>query len=102
VVQNGENLVTIAYKLFVSDYMIMSVNSDIDGYYDVKPGQKIKVPNAYARKTFLFIDKETYLPVVQIMYDEKGLFSKYEFTDVKVNPKFSDVDFSKENDQYDF
>ena len=101
-VKPGENLISIAYKLFVSDYMIMSINDGVDSYHDVKAGQVIKVPNAYSKKTYLFIDQETFLPIVQIMYDDKGLFSQYEFHNVKLNPVFSEMDFRKDNKEYDF
>lgn len=101
-VKPGENLITIAYKLYVSDYMIMSINEDIDDYHDVKPGQVIKVPNGYCKRTWLFIDQQNHLPIVQIMYDEKGLFSKYEFYNVQVNPDFSPEEFTKGYKDYDF
>jgi outer membrane lipoprotein-sorting protein len=101
-VQPKENLTSIADKLYISDYMIMQLNPEIDDYDDVKPGQKIKVPNAYAKKTVLYIDKENYLPIVQKMYDEKGLFSQYEFYDLQLNQPISDKEFRKDYEDYDF
>jgi hypothetical protein len=101
-VQPNEDLPAIADKLFVSDYMIKEINPDIDDYDDVKAGQQIKVPNAYARKTILYIDKETHLPLVQKMYDEKGLFSQYEFYSLRLNPSLSPAEFSKDYEAYNF
>jgi outer membrane lipoprotein-sorting protein len=101
-VQPGEDLPAIADKLFVSDYMIMEINPGVDDYNDVKAGQRIKVPNAYARKTVLYIDKETYLPIVQKMYDEKGLFAHYEFHNLELNPAISAEEFSREYKEYSF
>jgi hypothetical protein len=101
-VKKGETLKEIAYRLFVSDYMIMTINKGIDDYDDVAEGQVIKVPNAYARKTLLLIQKDTYLPVVQVMSDEKGLFSRYEFYDLIVGPEFSEMEFSKDYEKYNF
>jgi hypothetical protein len=101
-VQPGENLTVIARKLFVSDYMIKEINPDVDDYDDVKAGQRIKVPNAYARKTVLYIDKESYLPLVQKMYDEKGLFAHYEFHNLELNPSIKEEEFSRGYKDYNF
>jgi outer membrane lipoprotein-sorting protein len=101
-VQPGEDLTVIADKLFVSDYMIMQINQGIDSYDDIKAGQQIKVPNAYARKTVLYIDKETYLPIVQKMYDEKSLFAHYEFHNLQLNPVIRAEEFSRTYKEYNF
>jgi outer membrane lipoprotein-sorting protein len=101
-VKAGENLPAIAKKLYVSDYMIKEINPDMDDYDDVKAGQRIKVPNAYARKTVLYIDKEHYLPLVQKMYDEKGLFAHYEFHNLQVNPPIQPEEFSRNYNEYNF
>jgi hypothetical protein len=101
-VQPGENLTMIARKLFVSDYMIKEINMGVDDYDDVKAGQWIKVPNAYARKTVLYIDKENYLPLVQKMYDENGLFAHYEFHNLELNPSIKEEEFSRGYKDYNF
>ena len=41
IVQKGENLISIARKLFVSEYMILENNPRIKDYYDVKEGIQI-------------------------------------------------------------
>lgn len=101
-VKEGENLTDIAYRLSLSDYMILGFNKEVDNFEDVKPGQKILIPNAYARRTVLYIDKQSFLPVLQQMYDEKGLFEQYEFYNVVVNSKIGAEEFSKENKKYGF
>jgi outer membrane lipoprotein-sorting protein len=101
-VKEGETVTTIAYKLFVSDYMILQLNK-IEDYDDVKAGQVIKIPNAYAKKTILFIDKENFLPISQMMYDEKGsLYSQYEFFNLQLNPKIPEEEFTKDYKDYNF
>lgn len=56
-------------------------------------GQKIKIPNAYAKKTTLYIDKSNYLPIYQKMEDDKGLYELYEFKNLKINGTLSDSEF---------
>lgn len=101
-VKKGENIVSIARKLKVSEYMILENNPAHEGYYAVKAGDVLSVPNAYAKMTVLLIDKELMLPVNTKMYDDKGLFESYEYRDLKVNIVIPDVEFSKNFKEYHF
>lgn len=102
-VQQGETLVTIAHKLKVSDYMLLELNSDkVSNYRDVKPNQKIKVPNMYGSKMILYIDKDLLVPRVIKVYDEKGLFESYEYHNLEINPKLSEEEFTKDYKGYKF
>jgi hypothetical protein len=101
-VQSGESLVDIAYKNFISDFMILEKNPSIKEYENVKPGQIITIPNAYAQKTILFIDKKTHLPIVQKMYDEKGLYEQYEFFNLALNLEIKQEEFKPNYKEYSF
>lgn len=101
-VQAGENLLTIDDKLNVPSYKLLELNPECEDYFDVKAGQVIRVPNAYGKEIVLVIDPETNLPVVQLIYDDKGLFEKYEYSEIKLNPRFSTLEFSDENEAYGF
>jgi len=101
-VKKGENLNTIARKLKVSEYMVLENNPKLSGYNDVKEGQVIKVPNAYAKTTLLLIDKEYMLPVNNKVFDDKGLYETYEYFDLKVNPPIAPEEFTKQYKDYKF
>ena len=101
-VLQGENLYIIGRKLFVGDYEILSLNKNISDFDDVKPGQVIKVPNSYARKIELYLDKTNYLPVVQVIYDEKGLYAQYEFSSLLVNCDIKPEEFTSTYKDYKF
>jgi len=101
-IQAGENITSIAYKLHISDYMILQLNKNLSGYQDGKPGMVIRVPNAYSKQTFLYIDKKTFLPLLQIMYDDKGLYEQYAFYNLQLNPVFGPDEFNRKNEEYDF
>lgn len=101
-VKEGETVTSIATKYKLSDYMILTLNPTISDYDDVKAGQVITIPNNYAKKTILYLDKETFMPIVQSIYDEKGLFEQYEFYNVKVNPVIKDEEFTKTYKDYKF
>ncbi len=97
----GENLIKIAKKLWVSEYALLEMNN-LRNYDAVKPGQKIKVPTSYAKKVVLYIDKINYLPIYQQLFDDKGLFAEYKYSNLLVNPKLSDEEFTKGYKGYKF
>lgn len=101
-VKPGDNLLKIDEQLTVPCYKLLELNPGCADYYDVTAGQTIKVPNEYAKEILLFIDPDTHLPVVQLIYDDRGLYEKYEYSEIKLNPRFSTVEFDEENEAYGF
>lgn len=102
-VQKGENLISIARKLFVGEFKILSLNKPkVSDYKDVKPGQVIKVPNAYAKYVLLYIDKQNFLPIGVRVFDDKGLYEQYDYSNLQLNPVFEETEFTKEYKEYDF
>ncbi len=89
-IKPNENLVQIAAKLKVNEFMLMLNNPTIKSFKEVKAGQVIRVPLEYAKTTELYIDLENMMPIVQRMHDEKGLFEQYEFLNLKYNPSLND------------
>lgn len=95
-VKSGETVDVIAKNRNICGFLIVEKNADVDDFSDISAGQVIKVPTTYAKKTTLYIDHQTHLPIVQIMHDEIGQFERYEFHNIVVNPKFNEsvfVDF---------
>jgi outer membrane lipoprotein-sorting protein len=101
-VKKGETMISIARKLFVSEYMILENNPKLGNFRDVKAGQIIKVPTTYAKLTLLMIDKETLLPISNKVFDDKGLFEMYEYFDVKVNTPIAPEEFTRNYKDYKF
>lgn len=100
-VQSGEDLVKIARKLNLSEYMILEKNK-LSNYTSVKAGQTIKVPNMYAKKVVLYIDKINLMPIYQEVHDDQGMFEEYHYINLIVNPVLDADDFSKQNPEYKF
>lgn len=101
-VKPGETVVTIAGKYKLSEYMILEKNKQIGFYDEVKPGQVIQIPNDYAPRLVLYIDALRKIPLVMKVYDEKGLFEQYEYTNIILNPSFKAEEFDEEYPGYDF
>lgn len=96
VVKKGEKITTISKKLLLNDNMILEYNPKLKAMDDVEAGMVIKVPNVFAKRIVLYLDKNNFLPLVQEMYDDKGLFIRVEITGLVRNPAFDVNEFSKE------
>ena len=100
-IASGESLYSIAMKKNVCEQLIIEKNN-LSGFGSAKSGNTILIPSSYAKKTVLYIDKATNYPIYQEMYDDKGLFEKYEFSGMKINPNFTNMDFNEDNPKYNF
>ncbi|WP_317191802.1 DUF1571 domain-containing protein [Fulvivirga marina] len=98
----NETVNSIADKYKLSSYMILEVNKSINDYDDITEGQIITIPNDYSPKMSLMIDKEIMVPLVMKVYDDKGLYEHYEFSDIKINPTITDAEFTEEYPDYGF
>jgi outer membrane lipoprotein-sorting protein len=76
----------------IPEYRIRELNNLSSD--DVKTGQVLKIPSAYAKKTTLYIDKKTMLPIYQKLEDDQGLYEVYEFKNLKLNPTLTEADFT--------
>ena len=101
-VKSGENLISIAKRKGLCEHMIMEGNRDIDDYFDVSAGQTIRIPTDYAKRIVMYIDAETHMPIRTVAYDDKGLYERYEFSNVLVNPSLPANSWDPENDAYGF
>ncbi len=100
--KDGEDVVTLAEKNFVSEYMIVCANKDIADVHDVKAGQTVRIPNMFGRKIIFYVDLKTMLPLVQEIYDENGFFERYEYKSFVLNPIFAPAEFTAGYKDYGF
>lgn len=101
-VRTGETITTIGAKLHLNDYSILLMNPGISDYDHVHTGQIIQVPNFYNRRVDFYIDKVTWLPLVQEVYDRKGLYERYELKSFILNPNFEFDEFTPTFKDYKF
>jgi len=102
VVKNGETILSIASKERLSEHMIMEKNPTLKDYDEIRAGQIIVLPNDYSPKLDLYVDKNRLIPLVMKVYDDKGLYEYYEYTNVMLNPSFAPNEFEKYNPDYGF
>lgn len=97
----NETPATVAARFGCGEYRILERNKlAIDEKLD--EGQVLQVPNAYARRTIVLIDPKTFLPNSVTVYDDRGLFEKYDFSDLVVNQSIPPAEFAKDYKGYKF
>ncbi len=101
-VKKGEDITSIARQRHISEYMVLENNPKASWYDDVKEGQVIQVPDAYGKLILLLIDKELLLPVNNTVFDNKGLFETYEYSNLQVNEPIAPEEFTKNYKDYNF
>jgi len=101
-IKNGESLYQIAKRLNVNETLIIEKNNNLSGFDSAKDGLKIKIPNSYAKKTIIYVDKVNYHVIYQEIYDDKGLFEKYSFINLVINPTFAADEFTEDFADYKF
>ncbi|MBT2559396.1 DUF1571 domain-containing protein [Hymenobacter sp. ISL-91] len=90
----AETTKAIANKFGCGEYRILERNGLSPGA-TVAAGKTIQVPNAYGSRITICIDQKLYLPLVVQVNDDKGLFEKFEFSDVVANQPIPAPEFAK-------
>lgn len=99
--QKGENMYSVALKFLVPEYSMVELNG-VKHFEEDLGGKMLKLPTSYAKKTVLYIDKQNLFPVFQEMTDDKGIFERYEFYNLVINPTFKSDEFTKDYSEYGF
>jgi hypothetical protein len=60
------------------------------------------MPSSYAKKLVILIDIQKLEMLFMNVYDGKGLFEKMEYTWFNSKPMFKNIDFDKDNNNYNF
>lgn len=98
-VGKNETLASVADRFGCGEFRIMERNNL--GPNDKLPeGKVLQVPNAYARRTIVPVDPKTFLPAGVAVYDDRGLFEKFEFSDVVANQPIPLEEFSRDYKDY--
>lgn len=102
VFRQDETVRSWARKQKLSEYMLLALNSGLDHFEDSMKGETLTLPNDYCPKMVLVIEKERMVPLRMEVYDKKGLYELYEYSDIDLNPDFKDEEFSSDYEEYGF
>lgn len=97
-----ETLYALSMQKKISEFLIVYHNKNVSDFNDVEAGKVIQIPTSFAKRAIIYIDKISLHPIGIEMYDEIGLFEKYEFQNVIYNPSFASNEFTKDFDGYGF
>lgn len=100
-VGKNESIASVAARFGCGEYRIVERNNlSIDS--KLAEGQVLQVPNAYGRRVIVVVNAKTYLPASVTVFDERGLYEKYNFLDVVANQPIPAAEFSKGYKGYKF
>jgi hypothetical protein len=95
----NETISTVAERFGCGEYRVIERNNLSIGEA-IPEGKVLQVPNSYGRRTIVCVDPKTYLPTMVQVNDDKGLFEKFEFSDVIANQGIPLEEFSKDYKGY--
>ncbi|MFC6224013.1 DUF1571 domain-containing protein [Hymenobacter artigasi] len=95
----NETIGTVAERFGCGEFRVIERNGLSIGD-KIPEGKVLQVPNSYGRRTTLCVDPKTFLPTMVQVNDEKGLFEKFEFSDVIPNQPIPLEEFSKDYKGY--
>jgi hypothetical protein len=97
----NETPATVAARFGCGEYRILERNK-LDVGDKLAEGQVLQVPNSYGRRVLVVVDPKTFLPTVVAVYDDRGLFEKYDFSNVVANQPIPPAEFTKGYSGYHF
>lgn len=100
--QPNETISAIAEKQFLNAFLISEKNQRTDILKELKVGTTLQIPNEYARKVTLYIDKDRKVPVLMKIYDEEGLFEYYEFNNIVIDDLRNTANFGDQFEGFGF
>ena len=102
VVKEKETVNSIASKNCVNDYLIRYNNDLLNDFGYLKKGKVIKIPNLYCKKAVIYIEEGLMLPVAISLYDDKGIFENYEYSELVINKPIREEEFTRGYKEYHF
>ncbi|UYZ59918.1 LysM peptidoglycan-binding domain-containing protein [Hymenobacter latericus] len=97
----GETVGKIAERYGCGEYRIAERNN-VDYTSPLPAGRVLQVPNAYGRRTILCVEQKSMLPLAVAVWDDKGLFESFEFSQVVANQPIAAAEFTKDYKGYKF
>ncbi len=80
--EESTSLYSLAKQYDISEYKIIELNG-LKSNKKVQAGTTLTLPLHYAHTIELYLDKTSYLPITQIIYDELGLLEQYDYRNIK-------------------
>ena len=100
--KKGETLYSISRDQLLNIGKLREYNIKYDDDDILDESDEIIIQNVYAKKAVIFIDNENYFPIYQLIYDEEGLYEKYQYVDLNLDISFKNEEFTRDYSEYNF
>ena len=100
--KKGETLYSISRDQLLNIGKLREYNVKYDDDDILDESDEIIIQNVYAKKAVIFIDNENYFPIYQLIYDEEGLYEKYQYVDLNLDISFKSEEFTRDYSEYNF
>ena len=100
--KKGETLYSISRDQLLNIGKLREYNVKYDDDDILDESDEIIIQNVYAKKAVIFIDNENYFPIYQLIYDEEGLYEKYQYVDLNLDISFKNEEFTRDYSEYNF
>ena len=100
--KRGETLKTIAFSKGLNIAKLKELNNKINPEEELREGKEILITNTYEKEVLFYIDSKSFLPVYQEIYDEKGLYEKYAYSNLEYDKPIPEKEFSIYYKNYNF
>jgi len=90
----AETTTQIANKFGCGEFRIVERNG-LSYEALVPAGKTLQVPNGYGRRTTVCVDQKLFLPLIVEVMDDKGLFERFEFSNIVANQPIPSEEFSR-------
>ena len=85
---------TVAARFGCGEYRVLERNH-LSPSDHLTEGQALQVPNAYGSCTVVLVDPQSFLPASVSVFDDRGLYERYEFSNVVANQPIAPAEFTK-------
>jgi hypothetical protein len=100
--KNDIHILDLSKELGVNFYSLVCLNDDFDSSTEIEKGEDVVYPTSYAKRIYLIINQKTNQILEAQVYDGKGLFEKIKYLWIKKDVVFKEIDFQKDNPEYNF
>ncbi len=102
VIKQDINLSSLADSLNICEYKVIELNRGLKAGEVIPAGTEITLPTHYGKEMFIYVSTTHLLPVTLEIRDEQGVFERYDYLDLKVNPDLNEMAFSPDFSEYEF
>lgn len=101
-ISNDINLTSLADSLYLCEYKIVELNRGLKAGEIIRAKSQIVLPSHYAKEISIYISSTHFLPITFEIKDEQGVYERYDYLDLVVDPSVDHGVFTADYPSYKF